>query len=152
MRARRVGICFGLGFLVLIVLGAIVLSSTVDNWERDLTTNYARTIEKERNPRLRPIKTNKLIPDVVEIVVAAAKGLPNWELVEKSPDDREYRLHFVRTTRLWRFRDDVRVRLIPTPDGTYLTAESQSRIGRGDLGQNPRNLVELLDKLRPQLE
>ncbi|MFK8111816.1 MAG: DUF1499 domain-containing protein [Rubripirellula sp.] len=37
------------------------------------------------------------------------------------------------------------------PDGsgaTRVEAQSQSRVGKGDLGQNPRNLKEIMSELR----
>jgi uncharacterized protein (DUF1499 family) len=49
----------------------------------------------------------------------------------------------VRKTRLFRFRDDVTARVRPDPDGAWLELTSVSRLGRGDVGQNPRNLEEL---------
>jgi uncharacterized protein (DUF1499 family) len=48
-----------------------------------------------------------------------------------------------------KYRDDIRVQIEPAAEGTRLSAESRSRVGKGDLGQNPRNLRELLDKVRP---
>ncbi|MFM9066415.1 MAG: DUF1499 domain-containing protein [Planctomycetota bacterium] len=75
-------------------------------------------------------------------------------------------IRLTRSTKLFRFVDDVTVRIEPlTPDSTdaaaapdrqqespqvRLQAESKSRVGRGDLGQNPRNIRELLDSLRAQ--
>ena len=35
-------------------------------------------------------------------------------------------------------------RVYPDPDGARLELTSASRLGKGDLGQNPRNLEELL--------
>ncbi len=50
----------------------------------------------------------------------------------------------VRKTRLFGFEDDVTARVCPDPDGARLGLTSASRLGKGDLGQNPRNLTELL--------
>ena len=50
----------------------------------------------------------------------------------------------VRKTRLFGFEDDVTARVCPDPDGARLELTSASRLGKGDLGQNPRNLAELL--------
>ncbi len=50
----------------------------------------------------------------------------------------------VRKTRLFRFEDDVIARVHAGSDGTRLELTSVSRLGRIDLGQNPRNLEELL--------
>ena len=50
----------------------------------------------------------------------------------------------VRKTRLFRFEDDVAARVYPDPNGARLELTSASRLGKGDLGQTPRNLEELL--------
>ena len=50
----------------------------------------------------------------------------------------------VRKTRLFGFEDDVTARVYPDPDGARLELTSASRLGKGDLGQNSRNLAELL--------
>jgi uncharacterized protein (DUF1499 family) len=57
----------------------------------------------------------------------------------------------VRKTRLFRFRDDVTARVRPDPGGARLELTSASRLGRGDLGQNPRNLEELLRAVDRQM-
>jgi uncharacterized protein (DUF1499 family) len=43
--------------------------------------------------------------------------------------------------------DDVHVRLIADGVNTRVEAKSQSRVGVGDLGQNPRNLRQLTNAL-----
>jgi uncharacterized protein (DUF1499 family) len=48
-----------------------------------------------------------------------------------------------RRTRLFRFVDDIYLLLLPAHDSTVVFARSASRVGRGDLGQNRRNLGEL---------
>jgi uncharacterized protein (DUF1499 family) len=47
-----------------------------------------------------------------------------------------------------RYKDDIRLSIKPADSGSLLSAESRSRVGRGDLGQNPRNLRELLGAIR----
>ena len=70
----------------------------------------------------------------------AVEGLPRWRLA--TPEGDEVRA--VRKTRLFGFEDDVTARVYPDPDGARLGLTSASRLDRGDLGQNPRNLEELL--------
>jgi uncharacterized protein (DUF1499 family) len=52
-------------------------------------------------------------------------------------------LHVTRRTRVFRFVDDITIQLTEEAGGTRVDAESKSRFGKGDLGQNPRNLREL---------
>lgn len=79
-------------------------------------------------------------PAVLEAVVRAASALPRWSVASR--DDEGARL--VRATRLLRFKDDVTVRVSPEGGGARAEFASASRVGKGDMGQNPRNLRELL--------
>lgn len=126
----------------------IVLVTHVEDWSRDLATNVAATSDQARDPRLRTLDSPLSPLELADAVAQAAGELPRWELVERTEEDRQVRLHFIRTTGVLRFKDDIRVRIEPAGAGSRLSAESRSRIGKGDLGQNPRNLRELLDKLR----
>jgi len=53
-------------------------------------------------------------------------------------------VYLVRTTRLMRYKDDVMVTLKRVGNETSVDVFSRSRVGKGDLGQNPRNIRELL--------
>ncbi|WP_205544207.1 DUF1499 domain-containing protein [Rubrobacter indicoceani] len=87
-------------------------------------------------------------PEEVERAVRnVADRLPGWELAGEPGGE----LHLVRRTKLMRFRDDVRVRIAAEGQGLKLVAESSSRVGRSDLGQNPRNLAELLPAIDREL-
>ncbi len=48
---------------------------------------------------------------------------------------------------VFKFTDDVQLKLTAEASGTRVTGLSQSRIGKGDLGQNRRNLVDLIRRL-----
>jgi uncharacterized protein (DUF1499 family) len=95
------------------------------------------TPNSARATRTYPVAPGRLIPAVRR----AVDGLPRWSL-EAAAEGGEVRA--VRKTRLFRFRDYVTARVHPDPDGARLELKSASRLGRGDLGQNPRNLEELL--------
>ena len=73
---------------------------------------------------------------------------PRVEIVTRRDDY----VHAVFTTRLMRYRDDVTMRIqnLDGGQGVLVTAESRSRVGRADFGQNPRNLKEILGPLRAQ--
>ena len=138
-----------LGGIALIVLAvAIALFLRVENWSRDLTTNVAATDETSPDERLRPVHSPLLPAKLADEVESAARQLPGWELAKRDDSATAATLHFVRTTPWLRFRDDIRVQIVPAEGGSLLTAESRSRVGKGDLGQNPRNLRELLGAVR----
>ena len=73
--------------------------------------------------------------------------LPRWRVEEA--DAGTGQVHLTRRTFLFRFVDDVRLQLEAVPGGTRLRGRSQSRVGRTDLGQNRRNLKQLIRRLRP---
>jgi uncharacterized protein (DUF1499 family) len=138
------------GLLALLIVAVVIgLISQVEDWSRDLSTNVATTDENAKDERFRPIHSPLSSTELADRVETAAAALPGWALANREGDSEGARLHFIRTTPLLRFKDDIRVTIAPTAEGgSLLTAESRSRIGKGDLGQNPRNLRELLGVLR----
>lgn len=140
------------GLFVALVLALIVFTAAqVEDWSRDLTTNFAATKDDAADERLRPIEAALTPADLAQRVEAAAESLKNWRRESREEAAGAIDLHFVRTTPALRFQDDIRVHIEPQGTGSRLTAESQSRVGKGDLGQNPRNLRELLGAVRGKL-
>lgn len=96
-------------------------------------------------------RTTRAYPRTPDEVLAAAgravEKLPRWTL-ESSADGE---LHAVRETRVFRFKDDVRVSVEEQDTGSEARFESASRVGRSDLGQNPRNLKELISAIDREL-
>lgn len=79
-----------------------------------------------------------------EVVKATAVTIPRWRV---EADDGG-KLHLTRRTRLFGFVGDIRLRFLPAGPGTLIHAESRSRVGIGDLGQNRRNILELWAAIR----
>ena len=140
----------GLGFVALAMAAlAVGVVWQVEDWSRDFSTNTAATDERSGDERLRPIRSGRGKAAMAELALDAASGLARWELVEQNESGGIIQLYFVRATPLWRFKDDIRVSIAPAKGGgSLLTAQSRSRVGKGDLGQNPRNLRELLGAIR----
>jgi uncharacterized protein (DUF1499 family) len=128
--------------LVAVLISAVVLllALQVDDWGRDLTTNVAETSDQSDDPDLRPLVAAVSMNELVEIVKRVATTLPGWVLEAEEGGQQETVLWFTRTTRLFRFKDDITVRVINRGSERVLAAKSRSRVGKGDLGQNPRNL------------
>jgi uncharacterized protein (DUF1499 family) len=144
--------------LVLLSLGALIIGAPlvillvlVDDWSRDLTTNVAQTSPHAADPLLRPLELRQTVAEVEALVAAATRHLPHWEYRGRMERDGAVEIHLVRTTRLFRFKDDVTVRVRDLGEVREVSAVSASRLGRGDLGQNPRNLKELLSALRASM-
>lgn len=141
-----------LGFVAALVLAiGLILVTHVEDWSRDLAINYAATSDDAKDERLRTLDVPLGPADLAVLVTKSVQSLPRWKLVEQAQAGNAIQLHFVRTTGLVGYKDDIRVRIEPAGSGSRLSAESRSRIGKGDLGQNPRNLRELLGHVRASL-
>ncbi len=140
------------GSALLAVIVALVCR--VDDWGRDLSTNSAETSPDAEDPTLRTLKL-PAAPNEVAAAIADWAGRENAWVLKEITNEQEQGLvvALIHTTRWLGFQDDVRVVLAPSETGkaetgTTVDVTSQSRIGKGDLGQNPRNIRELLRALR----
>jgi len=136
---------------VLAGVGLLVVALQVDDWGRDLTTNVAETAPDAAEPLLRPMTVSLTADEVAELVLGAAAALPRWRFVSEEVDNGTRRLRFVRTSRLFRFRDDITVWIDDVGAQRIVRARSASRVGNADLGQNPRNLRALMRALRDRV-
>src|SRR5438128_1669427 len=75
-----------------------------------------------------PLPLSQALAQVTETI----RRLPRWQV--QSLDAAAGTIHATHQTRLFRFVDDVAIRLEPTESGTRIRARSESRIGKGDLG------------------
>jgi uncharacterized protein (DUF1499 family) len=107
---------------------------------RWFTTNWADTREPT-HPDLGPLTLPGSSAEAARLIEAAVRGQPRWRFVSSDPAAGS--VHLTRRTRLLRFVDDVRLTLTPTADGVRVDADSRSRVGTGDFGQNRRNILEL---------
>ena len=128
----------------------LVIAVQVDDWGRDLSTNVAETSDSANDSLLRPIATTLPLDDIADRVREAA-DLPRWQFTRQVPHDSGIRLEFVRTSPVFRFRDDVTVWIDDAGHERTIRARSASRVGSGDLGQNPRNLRLLMQEVRGRL-
>lgn len=133
---------------LIVVILALGIWMAMNDPLRDLTTNHAELTDDARDPRMRPRTYERPAADVVAAARTAAGRIGNWEYVGDAESDGVTRLLFVRTSRLWKFKDDVTLRVEDLGGGrSRVTGESRSRVGKGDLGQNPRNLRRILGEL-----
>jgi len=104
---------------------------------RWFTKNWANTTEPT-HADLAPLRLPGPVADVTARLKVAGQ-VSGWRLKGESPDG----LHFVRRTRVFRFADDIRLTLRAEGAVVRVDAESRSRLGKGDFGQNRRNIREL---------
>lgn len=134
--------------LAVVLAIAVALILQIDDWSRDLSTNRAATSADADDPTLRSLVLDTSIDDVRDAIARFAERTPAWAMAKANADNQ---IALTRTTRLFGFVDDVIVTLQSTDAGTQVDVVSQSRVGKGDLGQNPRNIRELLRTLRDEL-
>ena len=109
------------------------------------TRNWADT-DEPGDPAVAPVDLPLPPPEAVAVVEKTLRELPLFRV--ESVDEQQGVVRATRRTRLWRFLDDVTVRLEPVAGGTRVHARSKARVGVGDFGQNRRNLLALLRALR----
>ena len=110
---------------------------------RWFTANWANTTEPT-HPDLAPVVVPLPPEEAAELVRKAVGTLPRWRVESESAGE----LKLSRRTRMFQFVDDVTVTLKPAGPGTMIHAASKSRVGKGDLGQNRRNILELWNAIR----
>lgn len=130
----------------------------IDDWNRDWSSNQAALSADHPDQDLRPIVIARSLEEVERALIDWVDSESTWAVKSQadtpatneidSPADSLRRLHLTHTTSVFRFVDDVHVELKQeTNDSgdlqTVVNAKSRSRIGKGDLGQNPRNLKML---------
>lgn len=99
--------------------------------------------QREVHPEVQPIETG-LPPDEAfgrALEVAEAMG---WNIVAE--DAEAGIIEAVATTRFFRFKDDVVVRVRPSAQGSRVDLRSHSRIGRSDLGKNAARIMEFRER------
>jgi uncharacterized protein (DUF1499 family) len=112
------------------------------------STNYggAKIAAQQRAayPEIAPFDSN-VPPDKAfarALTVARAMG---WDIVAAVPADG--RIEATDTTFLFGFKDDIVIRVTPTPQGSRTDVRSESRIGGSDVGTNARRIASFLNRL-----
>ncbi|MCH1438122.1 MAG: DUF1499 domain-containing protein [Rubripirellula sp.] len=143
-RSKRPAIYISVTITAVIMLSVF---SKIDNWKRDLTTNQARLSIDAADEQLRPPLVKGTPTEVAKQIVSWVDQQGRWTIVSQQQIENGVEIKLTRTTSIMRFIDDIDVVLRTEGDSTRVQAQSQSRIGKGDLGQNPRNLKELVGHL-----
>lgn len=115
-----------------------------------LTRNHAATAPDAPDARLRTPVFAQPFATVWQAALALAAARPGWAVTAADPRAGEIRAEA--RTRVWRFVDDVHVRLWLDDAGlTRVDVESRSRVGRGDFGVNGRRVRRYLKLLAERL-
>lgn len=86
-------------------------------------------------------------PRLLDTVERAIEELPRWQVRSRM----ETQIKATRTTRILRFVDDVTIQAEAHGDDSRTVISSASRVGKSDLGQNVRNVQELLEAVEKEL-
>ena len=117
---------------------------------RALTQNRAFTDPEADDPRLRGRSYGVPFAQVWNAALQIAQQTRGWTVV--SSDPRAGEIVAEATTRLWKFTDDVWVRMSLDEDGqTRVDDASSSRKGSADLGTNARRIARFLRSLDARL-
>jgi hypothetical protein len=95
-------------------------------------------------PDLATIRIEAALPDAFQRCVASAKAL-GWEITYS--DATTGILEATWTSRIFRFVDDISVRLRSDGTATLIDVRSKSRVGQGDLGANAKRIRAFKEKL-----
>jgi len=97
-------------------------------------------------PDLAPIRLATSLPDAFQQCERAAESL-GWVITYNYPDAGA--LEATETSRIFRFVDDISVRLRADGAATVVDVRSKSRVGRGDMGANAKRIEAFREKLKP---
>jgi uncharacterized protein (DUF1499 family) len=97
-------------------------------------------------PDLEPIRVELTTGEAYEATLDAMTGF-GWEITRS--DRYTGAIEATDTTAIFRFVDDVVVRIRLVDDVTVIDVRSKSRDGRGDLGANAARIRALRDAIRP---
>jgi hypothetical protein len=91
------------------------------------------------------------VKELARAVEGAIRSLTLWTVTHAS----EERIEGVRRTRIFGFENEVTIHLTPSPIGAHTNTRAEfwsfSRVAVWDLGQNRRNLEELLAAIDEKL-
>jgi uncharacterized protein (DUF1499 family) len=97
-------------------------------------------------PDLAPLRLPAPPDQAFQRVEAAAKQMPNWEILRTDPG--AHALEGVATSSLFRFKDDFVVEVRAQDGGSVVQMRSKSRDGKGDIGANAARIKAFFAKLQ----
>lgn len=123
-------------------------SGSIMGLKRWFNHNIANT-DGSTHPDLKPFKLPVDQREALEKIPSVLAMIRGWKVESIDPESGVIRA--TRRTRGFRFIDDIVLSIEGTRMGSRIHARSDSRVGKGDLGQNRRNILELFRTLRKQM-
>lgn len=141
---KRIGIYIAAAIAGLAIV-AILVSASI--WP---VINDVETGKTPEYPEIQPQYYTADPARVLDESKASVETLESWELVEADPKTGD--ISATRTTSLFGFVDDVLISVKPVTEfATQVNVRSSSRVGKGDFGQNARNIEEFFAELDNRL-
>lgn len=106
-------------------------------------------LQREAYADIRPLEFSQSAGATFRQALSAAEAM-GWEVVAAKAD--EGRIEATATTFWFGFKDDIVIRIEPTPTGSRLDIRSKSRVGRSDVGANAariRAFAAVMDSAAP---
>ncbi|HIE64462.1 MAG: DUF1499 domain-containing protein [Nitrospira sp.] len=126
-----------------LVFSVIIMMVLAFNSCRGLMNNRAETKPDHSDTSLRTRTYTATYESFFETAAHVTGWLPRWEVVEQDIENGKIRA--TRQTRIFHFVDDVEISVKRVNENTLtLDVLSTSRVGKGDFGQNGRNIREFL--------
>jgi uncharacterized protein (DUF1499 family) len=117
------------------------------NAGRDLSypTEYA-AIQRECCADLHPAKLSVAPAEAYDRALRTARSMPTWTVTRTDPAAPA--IEAVATSQLFRFQDDIVIRVRPdAAGGSRVDMRSKSRDGKGDMGVNTKRIRAFVDTL-----
>ena len=112
--------------------------------------NEVETGQTPEYPEIQPHYYTTEPQRVFDESMAAVESLEQWKMVRSDPS--HWRIEAERETDLFGFVDDVTITAEPVTEFvTRVHVRSASRVGKGDFGQNARNIREFYNELDNRL-
>ena len=112
--------------------------------------NDVKTGETPEYPDIQPLYYTADPRRVFDESVASVEELERWEVVKSDVATRT--IEATSTTRVFKFVDDVTITVQPVTEFvTRVDVHSRSRVGKGDFGQNARNITMFYGELEERL-
>ena len=134
-----------LGILVGLVVTGLLVAASI--WP---VINVVETGKTPEYPKVRPQYYTAEPKRVFEESAAAIEAMPRWSVI--SAEAGTQTIKATHETYFFGFVDDVTVWIEPVTEFvTRVRVRSASRVGKGDFGQNARNIREFLRALDDRL-
>ena len=107
-------------------------------------------VQKAAYKQIGPLLLPEPRQQVLERAVRVARGMPDWEVT--GVNEAQGVIYAVAKSRLFKFRDDLVIRIRAAGKGSRLDMRSRSRIGRGDMGANAARILAYQDAFQAASE